>query len=61
MVAEGCKQAVFLCLRNRNDGAMTWCELAFGGCILHYLEVFQVGTLAELIVVAGVAIVHHYP
>ena len=40
---------------------MTRGEFALGGCVLNNLEVLQVRTLAELIVVRGIAVVHHYP
>ena len=45
-----------------DDGAVTWSEEAAGLCVLYAVEGAQVvGAEAELVVIAGVAIVHQAP
>lgn len=61
VVAEVEQQAVFLGLRNGDDGAVTRSEFAFGLRILHDFECLEVGTAAELVVSAAVAVVHDNP
>ena len=54
-------QALQFLSRDANDGAVTGCEGALGLGVLHLLEGLQVGALAELVVAAGVAVVHQHP
>ena len=61
VVAIFLEQTVFLCLSDRDDGAVTRGEHAFRLGVLHHLESLEVGTLAELIVSVAVAVVHDYP
>ena len=61
VVAIFLEQTVFLCLSDRDDGAVTRGEHTFRLGVLHHLESLEVGALAELIVSVAVAVVHDYP
>ena len=61
VVAIGSQQAVLFSLCDGDDGAMAGRELALCLGVLHHLEILQVGTLAELVVPIGIAVIHHYP
>ena len=61
IVGESLQQTFLLGAGDRDDGAMTWGELALHLGVLHKLEGFQVFRTAELIVTVAVAVVHDNP
>ena len=61
VVRESLEQALLLSTGNRDDSAVTRCELTAHLGVLHKLEGLQVFRLTELIVTVAVAVVHDNP
>ena len=60
-IGEGMEQGLGLGLRDGEHGAVAWREDAAGGGVLHGGEVLEVGAGTELVVAAGIAVVHQNP
>ena len=60
-VGEGLFEAGFFLSGNGHDSAVTRREGTFGLGVLNSLEGLEVGALAELVVSAGIAVVHQNP